>query len=248
MKLAFLFDGHTGSEGDQIPMLEKIIAKARHLLNDVQLSGSVETVAVIEQMYNDIVVLKEFISQELSAVESNLGLGAIGKKAAKRRVFEEAGRKLEYIKSQKLYAELGDPKQAGASDKPAAAKNISAVLQFLREKEVRDRLGAMTETQIQSLFGESLFDGSNPLLLNAILNSPTGFEPVSREILKKMQRARAQKGRPAAAEEGPQASNINSIVEEMFSLVKKKLDNLRRNEIPSQLVHLNDSQEPPFKF
>jgi len=229
-------------------MLEKIIAKARHLLKDVQLSGSVESVAVIERMYNDIVVLKEFICQEISAVESDPSLDATSKKAAKRSVFEEAGRKLEYIKSQKLYAELGDPKQARASEKPAAAENISAVLQFLREKEVRDRLCAMTDTQIHSLFGESLYDGSNPLLLNAILNSPTGFEPVSREILKKMQRASAQKGRPAAAEEGLQASNLSAIVEEMFSLVKKKLDNLRRNELPSQLVHLNDSKEPPFKF
>lgn len=218
------------------------------LLKDMQLSGSVESVAVVEQMYNDIVALNEFICKGLSAVESNSSFDAMSQKAAKRSFFEEAGRKLENIKSQKRYAELGDSKQARASDERVAAENINAVLQFLREKEVRDRLCGMTETQIQSLFGESLFDGSNPLLLNAVLNSPTGFEPVSREILKKMQRARAQKGRPAAAEEGPQASNLSAIVEEMFSLVKKKLDDLRRNELPSQLVNLNDSKEPPFKF
>ncbi len=234
--------------GDQNPMLEKIIAKARHLLKDVQLSGSVESVAVVEQMYNDIVALNEFICKELSAVESNSSFDAMSKKAAKRSVFEKAGRKLESIKSQKRYAERGDSKQAKASNERVAAENISAVLQFLREKEVRDRLCGMTEKQIQALFGESLFDGSNPLLLNAILNSPTGFEPVSREILKKMHRAKARKGRPAVAEVGPQASNLSAVVEEMFSLVKKKLDDLRRNELPSQLVNLNDSKEPPFKF
>ena len=37
-------------------------------------------------------------------------------------------------------------------------------------------------------------------------------------------------------------------VDGIFSLVKKKLDDLRRNELPPQLVHSDDSKEPPFKF
>ena len=185
VKVAVILDGHIGSEGGSIPMLEKIISKAGRMLIDAQQKLSAESAAVIEQVYNDIVVLKDYISKELYAVEKNYSLDAISKKAARRRVFEQASRKLEVIKAKKNYSALSDTLKVKFSDKSVGAENESSLLQFLREKEVRDRLFGMTETQILSFFGESLFDGTNPLLLKAILNSPAGFEPLPRETLKR---------------------------------------------------------------
>ena len=122
------------------------------------------------------------------------------------------------------------------------------MLQFLQEKEVRDRLFGMTEAQILSLFGDSLFDGSNPLLLKAILNSPAGFEPVSRETIKKIQQTSSGELSLEIADESEPQPNLKLMVEEIFSLLKKELDNLRRNELPTQLSKFKDSKEPPFKF
>ena len=93
-----------------------------------------------------------------------------------------------------------------------------------------------------------MFDGTNPLLLKAILNSPAGFEPVSRETIKKIQQTRAGKLSLEIADELETQPNLKPMIEEMFSLVKKELDNLRRNELPTQLSQLRDSNEPPFQF
>jgi hypothetical protein len=229
-------------------MLEKIILKAGRILIDAQQKFSAESVAAIEQMYNDIVVLKDYISKELSAVERNSSLDAISKKAARRGVFEQAARTLEVIKNKKNYSALSDTLKVKLSDKPVGVESESSLLQFLREKEVRDRLFSMTETQILSVFGDSLFDGTNPLLLKAILNSPDGFEPLSKETLKKMKPARTGKISPEIAGEQETLHNVNSMVEKMFSLVKKELDSLRRKELPTPLSQSKDSKKRPFKF
>lgn len=215
---------------------------------DAQQNLSVEYAAAIETMYNDIILLRDFIGKALFAVESNASLDAISKRAARRGVYEQAGRKLEVIKAKWKYSKSGQTFKVKFSDKPVGAESENSLLQFLREKEVRDRLFGMTEAQILSLFGKSLFDGTNPLLLKAILNSPAGFEPVSRETLKKMQQASAGKTSPEIADDLESVPNLNSVVEEMFCLVKKELDNLRRNELPTPLSHLKDSKEQPFKF
>lgn len=229
-------------------MLEKIISKAHRIFMEAQQKLSVEYAAALEAVYNDIIVLKDFIGKELYAVESNSSLDAISKKAARRGVYEQTARKLEVIKAKRKYSESSQTFKVKFSDKPVGAESENSLLQFLREKEVRDRLFGMTEAQILSFFGKSLFDGTNPLLLKAILNSPAGFEPVSRETLKKMQQAGAGKTSPEIADELEAVATLNSVVEEMFSLVKKELDNLRRNELPTPLSHLKDSKEPPFKF
>ncbi len=229
-------------------MLEKITSKVGRILIDAQQKLSAESAAAIEQVYIDIVVLKDHINKELSAVERNSSLDAISKKAAKRSVFEQAGRKLEVIKAQKNYSALSDTLKVKFSDKPEGVENESSLLQFLREKEVRDRLFSMTETQILSLFGESLFDGTNPLLLKAILNSPAGFEPLSKEILKKMKPVSTGKLSPKIAGKLGTVRNLNAMVEKMFSLVKNELDNLRREELPTILSQSKDSKKRPFKF
>jgi len=225
-------------------MLEKIISRARRILTDARPGLSAQSAAALEQVYNDIVALKDFIDSQLDALEGDSSLDALSKKAARRGVFEQAGRKLEGIKAKRRATELN----VKFSGRPAITAPEDELLQFLREKEVRDRLCGMTEAQILALFGQSLFDETNPLLLKAILNSPEGFEPVSKETLKKILQIRAGKISPAAGNEPATAPNLASMVEELFSLLKAELDSLRRNELPTRLSPKKDSDEPPFKF
>ena len=159
-------------------MLEKIISKAHRILTDAQQRLAADSAAAIEQMYNDIIAIKDFIDKELYALESNPSLDANIKKSARRGVFEHAGRKLEIIKANRKYFEPALTQPVKFSEKPADEVYENSLLQFMQEKEVRDRLFGMTEAQVLALFGDSLFDGTNPLLLRAILNSPAGFEPV----------------------------------------------------------------------
>ena len=181
-------------------------------------------------------------------MESNPSLDANIKKSARRGVFEQAGRKLEEIKANRIYFEPAVTQPVKFSEKLEEEVYENSLLQFLREKEVRDRLFGMTEAQILALFGESLFDGTNPLLLRAILNSPAGFEPVSRETIKKIQQPSSGELSLEITDESETQPNLKLMVEEMFSLVKKELDKLRKNELPIQLSQFKDSKEPPFKF
>jgi len=227
-------------------MLEQILSNAHRILKDAQQKLSAESAAAVEQIYNDIMILNDFIDKELSAIDSKSNLDERSKKAARRSVFEHAGRKLEVIKSKRKYSELNETLEVKIPDSPLEEDN--ALLQFFREKEVRDRLSGMTEAQILLLFGESLFDGSNRLLLNAILNAPPGFEPVSKGTIKKMQPVSAKKISPEIADELKTVRNINSMVGEMFSLVKKELDKHRKKELPTSLTQSAALKEPPFKF
>jgi hypothetical protein len=227
-------------------MLEQIISKARRIMLEAQQKLSVESAAAIERVYQDIVVLKDFIDRELHAVENNTDLDERSKKAARRGVFEQAGRKLEVIKAKRIDLAPGEALEVKLADKPVEA--VDSLLQFLREKEIRDRLVGMTEAQIFSLFGESLFDGSNPLLLNAILNAPSGFEPVSKETIKKIQQTSTRKISTQISGELESVSNLNSLVGEIFSRVKKELDNHRRKELPTALTESRDQNDRPFKF
>jgi len=225
-------------------MLEKIVSRARRILMDAQQRLPAESAAALEQMYNDIVALRDFIDKELSAMEADSRLDALSKKAARRGVFEQAARKLEVIKAKRIKTDLN----VKIADMPPITDPEEEVLQFLREKEVRDRLAGMTQAQILALFGESLVDETNPLLLKAILNSPEGFEPISKETVKKILRPRAAKISPEVASEPQTAPDLELMVAELFSLLKAELDSLRRKELPTRLSHKKDSDEPPFKF
>lgn len=225
-------------------MLEEIISRARRILMDAQQTLSAEYATALEQVYNDIVALKDHIVKELSAVEVDSSLDALSKKAARRGVFEQAARKLEVIRARNRARAT----KVRFADAPAVTAPEDDLLQFLREKEIRDRLSGMTETQILALFGKSLADKTNPLLLQAILNSPEGFEPVSKETVKKILQTRAAKMSPQAAGATGTVPNLASVVEDLFSLIKAELDSLRRNELPTRLRHKKDSDETPFKF
>ena len=227
-------------------MLEDVLSKARRILKDAQQKYSAAAAVAIEQAYNDIVNLNDFIGKELAAIEANSGLDEIGKKKARRGVIEQAGRKFEVIKAKRNYSV---PRQALAA-RPAEtpAEEDESVLKFLREREIRDRLLNMTEAQILSLFGETLFDGSNPLLTDAILNAPTGFELVSEDSLKRMRRTRARQVSPEISAELDTAREVHTTIEKMFTLVKKELDALRRQELPATLSKPKLPGNRPFKF
>jgi len=51
----------------------------------------------------------------------------------------------------------------------------------------------MQPAQIMSLFGKSLFDGSNRLLLDAILNAPAGFEMLPANTIRKLREVRIKR-------------------------------------------------------
>ena len=229
-------------------MLEKTISTARSILTDAQQSLSAESAGAIERVNDDIVALKDFVAKGLSAVAGDSSLDAVSQKAARRGVFEQAGRKLEAIKANWRSAGTGETLDDKVSGAPAPTTAEDDLLQFLREKEVRDRLSGMTEAQILNLVEESLHDDTHSLLLTAILNSPDGFEPVSKEICKKIQQAMAGKMSLPVAGKPQTPPKLASRVEELFSLLKTELDHLRRNELPSRLRHKKDSNGPPFKF
>ena len=106
-----------------------------------------------------------------------------------------------------------------------------ALLIYMREREIRDRLFGMTEAQILSHIGDSLFDGRNQLLLNAILNSPPGFELLSEQNLRKLRRIKAENLMKNTGAK-PEIDRIATVsIMEIFSLAKKELDRLRKEEL-----------------
>jgi hypothetical protein len=106
----------------------------------------------------------------------------------------------------------------------------------MREKEIRDRLVGMTERQILSHFGDSLFDGSNSLLMDAILNAPSGFEILPEEDLKRLREIRMEKMDPKVAAEIQTVRNLENVIIKMFNLVKDELDKSRKKELPSSIA------------
>jgi hypothetical protein len=203
-------------------------------------------VSAIEQVYNDIVDLGDFIETEFAAISENSKLDESGKQKARRGVIEQAGRKLESIKSKREYSDRSKAIEKGLQEREVEEEE--SVLKFLKEREVRDRLAAMTEAQIISLFGKALFDGSNPLLADAILNAPPGFEIVSEDNLKKLRRVREKIASPEISAELDAVRGIYAIFENIFMQLKKELDELRRKELPASLSKPEPPGKRPFKF
>ena len=215
-------------------MLAHVLSKVRQILEEAQLNLPVDMAAAIEQIYADIESLVNFINREIDIIENDIDLDESAKRSARREVLENAGRKFEVIKTKRTCPVMGEALESKLVDSPA--ENDNPLLKFLREREIRDRLIGMTEAQIKSHFGESLFDGSNLLLIDAILNAPPGFEPLSEATLKKLRRVRAWKLNPEAATELERAHELNSVSRKMLALVKKELDNSRKKELPISLA------------
>ena len=213
-------------------MLEHVLSEARQILEEAQLKLSVDMAASIEQLYSDIETLINFINREMGIIGSHRDFDESAKRTARREVLENAGRKFEVIKTKRTYATLDEELEAKLLNASVPGKDENSLLKFLREREIRDRLSGMTEAQIKSHFGESLFDGSNLLLLDAILNSPPGFELFPESTLKKLRWIRAIKLNPEVASELEMAREMNSVCNKMLTLVKKELDSSRIKELP----------------
>jgi hypothetical protein len=220
-------------------MLEQVLSKVRQILEEARRNLSVDMAASIEQVYCDIETLINFINREIDLIENNLNLDESAKRAFRREVLENAGRQFEVIKTKRLYATLDEELEAKLLSASVPGKDENSLLKFLREREIRDRLFGMTEAQIKSHFGNSLFDGSNLLLLDAILNAPPGFELFPESTLKKLKWIRAIKLNPEVASELEMAREMNSACEKMLTLVKKGLDSSRIKELPVSLTQKN---------
>lgn len=210
-------------------MLKAVISRANQILRDARQRLPLESADAVEKVCIRIENLNEYINREMDRIESNAKLGAGARSNARREVLEAAGRKLEVLKDKSKYAALNKAFQGRAS--APEVRDKQSVLQFMREREIRDRLFGMTEAQILSHFGASLFAGDNLLLLNAILNAPLGFEILSEPNLRKLRKIRARKS-PPRPEGAPEAvRNADASIIEIFKLAKSELDRLRKKEL-----------------
>jgi len=216
-------------------MLNNIISKIRSMVEDARQNLPAEFANVIEGVYGEIVDLNNFLNKKSDAIESDKDLDDRDKNHARRTLFEDAGRKLEALKNKRNYSSKLEALEAKLPDEPV---HEDPVLKFLREKEIRDRLVGMTERQILTHFGESLFDGSKPLIIDAILNAPPGFEILAEEHLEKLRAVRKRKMRPGIAAEVEFFRKLHDSILQMFSLVKKELDTLRKKELPADLIEM----------
>ena len=184
-------------------------------------------------MYADIQNLNTFITKEIEIIDADRGLGDRAKGNERRKVLEQAGRKLEILKEKRSKSALIEDLETKLTDESGAEDE--SVLKFLREREVRDRLYGMPHEQILSLYGKSLFDGSNRLVLEAILNAPPGFEMLPEDTLKKLREIRIQILKPEITAELETTRRLHKVIEQIFWLVKKELDRQRRKELPTTL-------------
>jgi hypothetical protein len=217
-------------------MLNNVISKIKPILEDIRQSLPADLVALAEKAHNDINNLNNIINKEIAQIKKKQDLDDDDKSKARRLVFEKAGRKLEVIKDKRSYASQLEALEAKLT---VGTLEADPVLKFLREKEIRDRLVGMTERQILSHFGDSLFDGSNPLLVDAILNAPTGFELLSEKDLEKLRAVRTKAVTPKSTEELKHSRKLNTSIMQMFNMVKKEMDALRKKELPPELLGQN---------
>ena len=215
-------------------MLKDAISKTRQALKEAQQKYSVESAAAIEQVYGDIKNINTFINKEVDIINNDKALNDRTKSNERRKVLEQAGRKLEILREKRTKSALIEDLETKLADE-SGVEDESA-LKFLREREVRDRLYGMPAAQILSHFGKSLFDGSNRLVLDAILNAPAGFEMLPEDTLQKLREVRTQILKPEIAAELDTTRKLNTLMEQIFWLVKKEIDGMRRKELPTSLI------------
>jgi hypothetical protein len=178
--------------------------------------------------------MRNFVVNEFQAIREDKDLSERDKDSSRRQVLEKAITKLEILKSKRSASDLINELEAKLSAAPPESED--RLLKFLREKEVRDRMARMSASQILSHFENSLLDGSNPLLLDAILNTPPGFEMLPEKILKKLRRVRGKKYYPEIVAQLEALQDLDAILVRMFTLVRAELDALRRKFLPIYVV------------
>ncbi len=210
-----------------IPQLRVQVAKAHKTLpEDIAVS--------VEKVYNDILLMRDFTLNEFERIQTDKNLNENDRNIARRQVLEKAITKLEMLKSSRSAADLIERLEAKLSEDPQA--NGDRLLRFLKEREVRDRLAGMTESQILSHFEKSLMEGSNQLLLDAILNAPPGFEMLSPKFLNKLKRVRGKHYYPEVVAQLESMQNMSAIIDKMFTIVRAELDKIRKKYLPIYIV------------
>jgi hypothetical protein len=210
-------------------MLKRVISKANLVLKDARQHLTTQTADAVGRVKISIENLNNFINIEMDRIEKDPKLSDRERSAARRGVIEQSGRKLEVLKDRSNYSNLiqeSDPEMPVADE-----QDDNALLKFMREREIRDRLFGMTEAQILSHFGESLFNCRNQLLLNAILNCPPGFEMLSEQNLRKLRRINVKNLTTKAGAKPEFDHNANASIMEIFTFAKKELDSLRKKEM-----------------
>ena len=215
-------------------MLDHLIPKLRFQLANAEKILPEDGVAVVERVYNDILLMRNFVVNEFQAINDDKYLSERDRDNSRRQVLEKAITKLEILKSKRSASDLINELEAKLSAAPPESED--RLLKFLREKEVRDRLAKMSASQILSHFENSLLDGSNSLLLDAILNTPPGFEMLPEKILQKLRRVRGKKYYPEIVAQLEALQSLDSILVKMFALVRAELDALRRKFLPIYVV------------
>jgi hypothetical protein len=212
---------------DLIPQLRLQVAKAQKILPE-------DVAASVEKVYNDILLMRNFAMNEFQRIQDDADLSENDRNIARRQILEKAITKLEMLKSKRSASDLINKLEAKLSEDPA--ERGDRLLKFLKEREIRDRLVGMTESQILSHFEKSLMDGSNQALLDAILNAPPGFEMLSEEMQKKLKRVRGKHLYPEIVAQLEAMQEMNTFIVKMFTIVRAELDKLRRKYLPIHIV------------
>ena len=212
---------------DLIPQLRLQVAKAQKILPE-------DVAASVEKVYNDILLMRNFAMNEFQRIQDDADLSENDRNIARRQILEKAITKLEMLKSKRSASDLINKLEAKLSEDPA--ERGDRLLKFLKEREIRDRLVGMTESQILSHFKKSLMDGSNQALLDAILNAPPGFEMLSEEMQKKLKRVRGKHLYPEIVTQLEAMQEMNAFIVKMFTIVRAELDKLRRKYLPIHIV------------
>jgi hypothetical protein len=210
-----------------IPQLRLQVAKAHKILPE-------DIAASVEKVYNDILLMRDFTLNEFERIQAEKNLNENDRNIARRQVLEKAITKLEMLKSRRSAADLIERLEAKLSEDPQA--NGDRLLRFLKEREVRDRLAGMTESQILSHFEKSLMEGSNQLLLDAILNAPPGFGMLSPKLLQKLKRVRGKHYYPEVVAQLESMQNMSALIDKMFTIVRAELDRIRKKYLPIYIV------------
>ena len=210
-------------------MLTRVISEAKLILMKTPPSLAVESTEAVESLCSSIENLNNFINQEMDRIAGDVSLSPNDKSSARRKVLEKAGRKLEVLKDRHNYSTVvqkSDLRTSQDNDRKDAP-----LLKFMREREIRDRLFGMTEAQILSHFGESLFDGNNELLMRAILNAPPGFEILSEPNLRRLRKIRLKRKTIKNGTDPQFEHRSKASIIEIFDFAKKELDRLRKEEL-----------------
>jgi hypothetical protein len=202
---------------DLIPQLRLQVAKAQKILPE-------DVAASVEKVYNDILLMRNFAMNEFQRIQDDANLSENDRNVTRRQILEKAITKLEILKSKRSASDLINKLEAKLSEDPG--ERGDRLLKFMKEREIRDRLAGMTESQILSHFEKSLMDGSNQALLDAIL----------KEMQKKLRRVRGKHLYPEIVAQLEAMQEMNTFIVKMFTIVRAELDKLRRKYLPIHIV------------